>query len=115
MNWYWSNLYDSFKDRRYGGLFLSTVLAMIASLVLGAVIGLFDRQIDIPYVLPGIGLLAAAWMGWSLRRALMRSREKLRHGPLSRDELRVARSKLRNERKLIQRPPPRAPDTNLKY
>jgi hypothetical protein len=115
MNSYWSNLYDSFKDRSYGGLFLSTLMAIVASLVLGAVIGLFNLQIYFPYMLLGIGLLAAAWIWRVFRWARARSREKLRYGPLSRDELRVARSKLGKGIKPIYRPAPRAPDTNLKY
>jgi hypothetical protein len=98
MNSYWSNLYDSYKNRSYGGLFLSTVLAIIALLVLGAVNGLFDHQMYFPYMLPGIGLLAAAWIWRGLRRARAERKKRLQHSPLARDELRVARSKLLNNR-----------------
>jgi hypothetical protein len=94
MNSFWSNLYDSFKDRLYGGLFLSTILAFIASLVLGAVIGFFNLQIYFPYMLLGIGLLVAIQIWRCLRRARAERKKRLQHSPLSRDELRVARSKL---------------------
>jgi uncharacterized membrane protein YfcA len=94
MNSHWSNLYDSYKDRSYGGLFWSTILAIIASLVLGAAIGLFNQQIYFPYLLPGIGLLAAAWIWRGLHRTRAEQKKRLQHSPLSRDELRKARSKL---------------------
>ena len=102
MNSFWSNLYDSFKDRRYGGLFLSTILAFIGLLILGAVfegiVGRFDWFAYFPEVLSGIGILALAYGLASWRRRRAQWREQLRHSPLSRDELRVARSKLLNNR-----------------
>jgi hypothetical protein len=94
MNSFWGNRYDSFKDRRYGGLFVSTVLAFIALLVLGAAIGLFNQQIYFPYLLPGIGLLTAAWIWRGLHRARAERKKRLQYSPLSRDELHKARSKL---------------------
>ena len=49
--------------------------------------------------LPVLGLGLAAW-GWqAIRAARMCRRAQWRRSPLSRDELRVARSKLMNERK----------------
>jgi uncharacterized protein (DUF58 family) len=115
MNSHWSNLYDSFKDRRYGGLFVFSILAFIGLLVLGAAIGLFNQQIFFPYLLPGIGLLAAAWIWRGLRRARVERKKRLQHSPLSRDELRAARSKLRNGMKPINRPAQQSLDTFLKY
>ena len=99
MNSYWSNLYDTFKDRRYGMLFLVS---------LGGLVWL-------PILLPVMGLyfLGRGWSAFCLARD--NRRNKLRYSPLSRDELRVARSKLRNGMKPIHRPAPRAPDTFLKY
>jgi hypothetical protein len=46
-------------------------------------------------VLPGLGLLAVAWVCVAIRRACVRRRERLLRSPLSDDELRVARLKLR--------------------
>ena len=115
MNSSWNNWYDGFKDRRYGGIFWSTLLAIIASFVLGGAIGLFNLQIYFLYLLPGIGLLILACGFIAFRRAQAWRREKLPRGPMSRDELRVARSKLGNGMKPIQRLAPRAPDTDLKY
>jgi hypothetical protein len=48
--------------------------------------------------LPGIVLLAAAWEGVVNRRARARRRGRLHYSPLSRDELCVARSKLKKDR-----------------
>jgi hypothetical protein len=80
MNPFWGNLYDTFKDRRYGVLFLVSLGALVLS----------------PILLPFMGLyvLARGWSAFCLARA--NRRNKLRYSPLSRDELRVARSKLLN-------------------
>ncbi len=119
MNSFWDNQYDNFKDRRYAALFWSTLMALIVLLLLGFFIGAllseFGMQAYFVESLPGIGILVLACGFLKFRQARIRSQEKLRHGPLSRDELRVARSKLRNGMKAINRPAPRVPDTNLKY
>jgi len=80
MNSFWGNLYDTFKDRRYGVLFLASLVALVLS----------------PIWLPMMGLyvLGRGWSAFCLARA--NRRNKLRYSPLSRDELRVARSKLLN-------------------
>jgi len=65
--------------------------------------------------LPGIGLLALVWGFLRFRRAQLDRNKRLPRRPLSRDEMRVARSKLRNGMKPTGLPAPRAPDTNLKY
>ncbi|MFZ0826286.1 MAG: hypothetical protein WAO02_02580 [Verrucomicrobiia bacterium] len=113
------NLYDNYKDRRYGALFVSVLFAFFGLLILGAVIcGLLYEVGSEEYfgeALLGIGILGLTWGFLKFRQARARSREKLRRGPLSRDEMRVARSKLRNGMKTIHRPAPRVPDTNLKY
>ena len=94
MNPFWS-MYDSFKDRRYGGLFLtSLVVFFLGLLIFGTVICTLNLQEYFPYALPGVGLLAVAWIWRVVRRTRAGRRERLRYLPLSRDELRVARSKL---------------------
>jgi hypothetical protein len=119
MNSFWDNHYDNFKDRRYAALFWSTLMASFGLLALGTVIAAllseFGMQEYFLEALPGIGILGLAWGGLKFQQARIRSRDKLRRGPLSRDELRAARSKLRNGMKPIRRPAPRSPDTNLNY
>ena len=78
MNSFWGNLYDTFKDRRYGVLFLASLAALVLSPVLLPVMRLY--------------VLARGWSVFCLARA--NRRNKLRYSPLSRDELRKARSKL---------------------
>ena len=75
-------MYDSFKDRRYAALFLIALGALVLS----------------PILLPAMGLyvLARGWSAFRLARA--NRRNKLRYLPLSRDEMRVARSKLLKDR-----------------
>ena len=119
MNFFLDNIYDSFKDRRYGALFLSAMLTFFGSLVVGVIVFRSLQEVGLEeYYLEAfsaIGLLYLAWFIWMWRRAWKRNREKLRFGPLSRDELRIARSKLRNGMNPSHRPAPRVPDTNLKY
>ena len=99
MNSIWDNLYDRFKDRRYGVLFLVSLVALVLSPILLPVMGLY--------------FLGRGWSAFRLDQE--NRRNKLRHSSLSRDELRVARSKLRNGMKPVNRPVPQAPDTFLKY
>jgi choline-glycine betaine transporter len=115
----WNNFYDSSKDRRYAALFWSTLMSLIGLLVLAASgfavlsgLGMQDYFLE---ALPALAILFLVWGILRFRRAYLQNREKLPRGPISRDELRVARSKLRNGMRPIQRPAPRAPDTNLKY
>jgi hypothetical protein len=115
----WDKLYDNVKDRRYGVLFLFTLLTFLGLPFLGAMIYAILREFGseeyFVEALPGIGFLGIAWAFLKFWQARKRSREKLRYGPLSRDELRVARSKLRNGMKPIIRAAPQPPDTDLKY
>ena len=119
MNSFWHNLYDKSKDRRYGTLFLSAIPAFIGLLVilvaLAAVLQAFAQEEYVLQVLTGVGLLGLAWGFWKFRQKLMRHRAKSRHPPLSRDELRVARSKLRNGSSPGIRSTVRVPDMDLKY
>ena len=119
MNSVWHNLYDKSKDRRYGVLFLSAIPAFIGLLVvvvaLAAVLQVFAREEYFPQVLAGTGLLGFTLGLWIFRREQMRRRTKSQHPPLSRDELRVARSKLRNGSSPGIRSTVRGPDMDLKY
>jgi hypothetical protein len=82
MNPFWNSVYDSFKDRRYAALFLFALGAFVLSPILLPVMGLY--------------FLGRGWLAFRVARA--NRRNKLRYSPLSRDELRVARSKLLKDR-----------------
>ena len=98
MNPVWDNLYDSFKDRRYGALFLTSLVVFFGLLILGAVVYALDVQKYFPYALPWIGLLIAALIWRGVGRARAERQNRLGLSILSRDELRVARSKLLKDR-----------------
>ena len=113
------NFYDTFKDRRYAALFWSTLMMLIGLLVLGGFVIALLAELNLPtYVLeamPALAIPGLVWGALRFRQAYLRSREKAPRGPLSRDEARVARSKLRNGMKPINRPAARTPDIDLKY
>ena len=115
----WDNFYDTFKDRRYAALFWSTLMMSIGLLVLGgtliAVLSEFSLSGYFLETLPAFAIPVLVWWGLKFRQAYLQSREKAPRGPLSRDEVRVARSKLRNGMKPINRPAARTPDVDLKY
>ncbi len=92
---FWGSLFDHLKDcGRSGSLFIFTIGGLLVLLGLAGIIcGLGLHKYLLP-ALPGILLLTLAWAGVAIRRARARRRQRLDHSPLSRDELRVARSKL---------------------
>lgn len=98
MNFFWGNVFEYFKDRRYAAVFFGTLAALIGTLVVGAilyeVICAYDLQDYLLYSLPGLVLLVVAWIGRGILRARVRSRERYKISPMSRDELTKARSKL---------------------
>ena len=98
MNSLWENLYDRFKDRRYGALFLIVALAFIGLLALGAILeaslgalGLQNYDSD---VLTAAGALVFAWVAAVFWRRREGRYDRQKFPPLSSDEKRVARSKL---------------------
>ena len=99
INSIWNNLYDRFKDRRYGLLFFISILSSVGVVFIGkAVIEEMSSVNWAPY-LPGIIILGVAviWRKW--RRSRM-PRERMKIEPLSRDEWRKARSKLVRSQKV---------------
>ena len=131
MDPFWQNVYDNSKDRRYGGLFLATLLALIGSLTIGALICGIANAPDLQKYLPALlasfftFILLLAWMVWRCIRFELKCRkERLKLSALSRDELAKAKLKLKKEIRPVafrreKRParlaPRRMPDTDLKY
>ena len=111
-----SHWYDQFKDRRYGTLFFGTLLGLpgllAASWLFIAWIGC-QNYIQ-PFLLSaGILIFALSWR--LIRRTRKNQRGQSKFAVLSRDEVRVARSKLRNGSSPVIHPRVQAPDTDLKY
>jgi O-antigen/teichoic acid export membrane protein len=103
MNSIWNNLYDKAKDRRYGALFFSSLIAFFVVFLLGALIykilggidfGPPDLQARLLELAPGILILIAALVWRGIRRARAQREKSFRREELSRDEIRKARSKL---------------------
>ena len=119
MKSFWKESYDGNKDRRYGMLFLGTLLGFLGAVALGGmvygIIGADNFQNYVVPTLPGFALLLIALIWQSTRRAWKRQREKLKNAELSRDELLKARSKLRNGMNPPRLPAVSLPDIDLKY
>jgi hypothetical protein len=92
---FWTSLFEHLKGcGRNATLFIATLGGLLVLLCLIAIICSTELYKALLPGLPVVGLLAAAWMIVAIRRARARRRDRLERSPLSRDELRVARSKL---------------------
>jgi len=109
MNSIWNNLYDKAKDRRYGVLFFSSLIAVFVVFLLGVLLnqifgginpGSFDLPSHFLELLPGMVILMVALAWREARRARARRGKRFRREELSRDEIRKARSKLMNRNKI---------------
>lgn len=124
---FWSNIYDDVKDRRYGALFFSTLLALFVSLGVLALIGALTNGVGLVPALFLFVIICAVALVCSVSsciRAWKHRDGSLNSSALSRDELAKARLKLKKETKAAafrtQRRPARlmvtrVPDTDLKY
>ena len=115
------NWFDYFRDRRFVPVFFITLLTfcLVAALVAAFVKTTdgFDVVQHLPLVLPPFVLFLAIFIWRAVARARARRRDGYERSPLSRDEMRKARSKLDGGTRVnrMNRPAPRPPDTNLKY
>jgi len=98
MNYFWGNVFEYFKDRRIAGIFFGTLMVLTGLLLAGAMlvetIGLDHLQTGLVYSSPVAGGLFLLWIWRSIARARARNRDRYKISPMSRDELRKARSKL---------------------
>jgi hypothetical protein len=109
MNSIWSNLYDKFKDRRYGILFFSSLFGFFGLFLLvvfvykileGVDFGPLNLRSHFLQLLPGFLILMVALIWRAIRRARAQRGKRFRREELSRDEIRKARSKLMNRNKI---------------
>ena len=107
-----SHVFDYFKDRRYVPLFFITLSVLAVVMVLMKDLSI---EVQMAYVLPGIGVLLMAVVVREIRRIRAERRNRYKSSPLSRDERSKARSKLYNNTNPVKRSAPRAPDIDLKY
>ena len=98
MNYFWGNVFDYFKDRRIAGVFFITLMVLLVLLFIGAIvfqaIGEENLRTGLVYASPIMGGFLLIWIWRAILRARARSRDRYKISPLSRDELRKARSKL---------------------
>jgi hypothetical protein len=99
MNFFWSNVFEYFKDRRFAAVFFGTLAALFGAMIAGAilyqVICAYELQEYLPDFLPGAGVFLLVWAGLGIRRMRARRLDGYKSSPLSRDELSKARSKLK--------------------
>jgi len=97
MNPFWKTFFEELKERGHNAsLFVFTLLCV--SVVLIITTSCRIRLDHVMAFLPGLGVFAAAMVCVAWRRKRKRQRERAPIGPLSCDELRVARSKLTRDR-----------------
>ena len=98
MNSIWINLYDKFKDRRYGALFFVSLMSVFGLLLLGVIVeqivGPANLREYFLQALSGVGILIVALIWRTIRRARAQRGKKFQREELSRDEVCKARSKL---------------------
>jgi 4-amino-4-deoxy-L-arabinose transferase-like glycosyltransferase len=99
MNSLWGSFFEHLtRCGHNASLFIISLAALVVLVVAAAIIQATHVHRYLLPLLPGLALLAL-WRACVLvRRARVRQRERLRFSPLSRDEMRVARSKLVKER-----------------
>jgi peptidoglycan/LPS O-acetylase OafA/YrhL len=93
-------LWNTWRCRRNANFFMLSLAGFFGLLIVIAIIHHNGLDRYAAPALPAIGLLLVVWTGQAIREARARHREQLQRPPLSRDELRVARSKLMNSRKV---------------
>src|SRR5262245_49835015 len=101
MSHFWASFFEELKGcGRNATLFILTLAALFILLVVIAILQANNLLQYWPYALSGFGLVLAVWICLAFRRAWLAGRQRAPRGPLSEDERRVARAKLRRERPL---------------
>jgi hypothetical protein len=98
MNYFWGNICEYFKDRRFASVFFGTLFFLVVALALGSlvyqVVGPDNLKTSFLYASPVMAVLLVVWIWRSIAQARARRRDRYKISPLSRDEMRKARSKL---------------------
>jgi hypothetical protein len=98
MNYFWGNIFEHFKDRRFATVFFGTLVALALLLLAGTIlvesIGMENMRTGLVYASPVAAVLFLFWIWRTIAQVRARRRERYKISPLSRDELRKARSKL---------------------
>lgn len=89
-----SPLWNTWRCRRNANFFMLSLAGFFGLLIVVAISHHNDLDRYAAPTLLVLGLLLVIWMGQAIRQARARHRERIPRPILSRDELRVARSKL---------------------
>lgn len=98
MNSFWTSLYDSVKDRRYGRLFFFTLAGVFGLLVLFGGLLKTSLRDSVINALPVTAVFVMVWFAVTLWRAFTHRYEESKYPRLSSDEVAKARSKLLKHR-----------------
>jgi hypothetical protein len=95
--YFWGNIFDYFRERRMAGMFFVILLGLGGLLIAGVVIChlLGDNVI---YLLPPGVFIFLFWTSRALLRARARWQARYQSTPLSDDDLKKARTRLRPRR-----------------
>jgi len=99
MSPFWKIVFENLEDRGRGAKAFIILLATASGLGVGA--ALMEQSSFRDWVvaaLPWLGVAAVIWLGFVIRLARARRRERLERSRLSNDELFKARTKLRSSR-----------------
>jgi len=99
MDYFWCNLFDYFKERRIAGMFFGILLVVVVLLLAGALLyqtlGPDKFWHGVVLSSPVVVAVFCVWVWRAIAQARARRRDRYKISPLSRDELRKARSKLK--------------------
>jgi hypothetical protein len=102
MDFFWSNVFEYFKDRRVAAVFFGTLLALggllIAGFIAAQVICAYELQRYAVYAVPVMAFAFLVQLSRTIARARARRRDRYKISPMSRDEMNKARSKLMKPR-----------------
>jgi hypothetical protein len=105
MRHFWASFFEHLKGcGRSATLFMVTFAGLMVLVVVAAIIRVNELDKYLPPVLAGVLIYLVAWVGLAIRRARTRRSQRLEWRRLSFDEMRVARLKLRKEKKSAQGP-----------
>jgi hypothetical protein len=95
MHFIWGNIFDHFKERRIAAFFFGALFVVPpAGFLLSRIQEAENLKNYVLYATPGLLLIFVSLMARAVQRARARGRDGYKISPMSRDELRKARSKL---------------------
>jgi hypothetical protein len=95
--YFWGNVFDYFRERRLAGMFFAILMGLGGLLVVGVLICRLLGD-NVVYLLPPGLFSFLFWAGRAILRARARWQARYESSPLSDDDLKKARTRLRARR-----------------